>query len=694
MLSRLLQAACCLLIASTSYAQNHTCGSAIVNNIAVANDPQKAEIQRQLHEDAIAFTENYAHNRGGIKVIPVVVHVMHDGGDENISREQVLNAMEIINEDFRLLNTDNDQIIPPFAAIKADAQIEFRLARIDPDGNCTQGITWTQTELTFDAGENVKDLVNWNTSMYLNIWVVDQISIGAGGYSFNPGNAPSQSHEGIVVLNRQFGSIGQSNSSNFARRTLTHEIGHYLNLNHTWGSTNENAVEQNCFFGDGVNDTPNTIGSNQNCNLDQETCGSLDNVQNYMDYSTCGKMFTMGQAARMNSALNSDNQGSLGYYRKNLWQESNLIATGTNDGFDNVCEPIADFAADRHQICTTTDVQFTDLSYNADVDSTWTWEWMFEGGIPETSNEQNPIVNYPEAGVFAVSLEVSNSAGTNIVTRSSHISVSESQSNIAAPFSEGIENSEWPTNNSDPGLNWTIENETGTTWERNTNVAYTGNACASINLRLVDTDAINSIISPAFDISDTTMDYSINFRYAHSARNTEQSHERLRVYMSGNCGETWSLRFSRSGDLLQTTDDYHSNFTPELNEWDQIQTNVVGFDGSSNLLVKFETLSDRESKLYLDDINLTAVPTGISEGNIAPMVNIFPNPSAGTVNLSTRLPATQVEVFDLSGKQVYYAIINPTNNKLVDLSDQAEGVYTVRFQHETGISVKKLVLTK
>ncbi|MFT4526857.1 MAG: PKD repeat protein [Bacteroidia bacterium] len=682
-------------LSSTTLGQNHTCGSAQVNNEAIANDSSKSELQRKMHLEALEFTETYANNRGGIKIIPVVIHVMHNGGDENITKDQVDNAIEIINEDFRLMNDDSDQIIPEFFNIQADTQVEFRLAQKDPNGNCTDGVTRTKTELTFDAGENVKNLISWNTSKYLNIWVVDNISIGAGGYAYYPGSAPGQDNEGIVIRNAQFGGIGESNGGNFSRRSLTHEIGHYLNLAHTWGSTNENAVEENCFSDDGVSDTPNTIGSDQNCVLDQASCGSLDNVQNYMDYATCGRMFTMNQGARMNSALNSTDGGSLGYYRRTLWQQSNLIATGTNAGFVNICAPIADFTSDKDQVCPGSEIQFTDQSYNAEVDGSWTWSWSFEGGNPATSDEQNPLVIFNTPGDHSISLTVTNSTGTDSQTYSELISVSGTSSNTIAPFMEGMEYADWPDHPTDPDLDWSVENETSSTWFRTTNAAHSGAASTRINLRNITDGAINSLISQPFNLSTVASgDAKLSFWYAHSARNGDDSSERMRVYVSKNCGENWNIRFSRQGNSLHTTEVTHSNFVPDADEWEFVEFNMTTYEGEPHVLVKFEAMSDRESYLYVDDINIGTGSTGIFDGDITSTIEMFPNPSNGFVNLITRLDHTGISVSDITGKLIISETGTAAGKTTLELSDLPNGIYTVKFQNEEGISIKKLVLNK
>jgi hypothetical protein len=157
-----------------------------------------------------------------VKVIPIVFHIIHEYGSENISKEHVLEGLNIINEDFRKLNADTSSIDSAFKGIAADSEIEFRLAQKDPDGNCTNGITRTVSSLTHIADNDVKDLVRWPNDRYLNVWLVNSIASGAGGYAYYPGASPDI--DGIVLRSGQFG-IGY--------RSPTHEIGHYLNLPHT-----------------------------------------------------------------------------------------------------------------------------------------------------------------------------------------------------------------------------------------------------------------------------------------------------------------------------------------------------------------------------------------------------------------------------------------------------------------------------
>lgn len=192
-------------------------------------------------------------------IIPVVFHVIHTNGPENISDLQIKDQINILNRDFRKLNADTSKIIKntPFDTLAADINVEFRLAQIDPKGNCTNGIERIVSPLTNNASDLSK-LNPWPREKYLNVWVVKSIgtSGNVAGYAYYPGLAPSPSVDGVIILSTYIGSIGTSNPTQ--SRALTHEVGHYLNLLHVWG--NNNSPEVDCSGSDLVDDTPPTRG--------------------------------------------------------------------------------------------------------------------------------------------------------------------------------------------------------------------------------------------------------------------------------------------------------------------------------------------------------------------------------------------------------------------------------------------------
>src|SRR5690606_17618503 len=91
-------------------------------------------------DDALEqFTQAWGEFRGGGPyIIPVVFHIIHQNGAENISDEQVEDAIRVANLDFNKQNADWSTVRPEFLDILADVGLEFRLARKDPQGNCTK----------------------------------------------------------------------------------------------------------------------------------------------------------------------------------------------------------------------------------------------------------------------------------------------------------------------------------------------------------------------------------------------------------------------------------------------------------------------------------------------------------------------------------------------------------------------------
>jgi hypothetical protein len=244
--------------------------------------------------------ENVSRNTSVIR-IPVVVHVVYRTTTENISVSQIQSQIDVLNADFRRTNSDASQTLSQFQGVAADSEIEFCLASVDPSGNPTSGITRTATTKTsFGTNNSVKFNAQggkdaWPRDSYLNMWVCN---IGGSilGYAQFPGG--SASTDGVVMDYRYFGTNGTATAPFNLGRTATHEVGHWLNLRHIWG-------DGGCSVDDFVSDTPGSDSPNYGCSLNTVKCGSLDMVQNYMDYTDdgCMNIFTAGQKTRMRAVL-------------------------------------------------------------------------------------------------------------------------------------------------------------------------------------------------------------------------------------------------------------------------------------------------------------------------------------------------------------------------------------------------------
>ncbi len=241
------------------------------------------------------------------RVIPVVFHIVHLCGPENIDLSQIQNVMSRLNDDYNKLNDYQSHIPPndPHYNNIANIGLTFKLAEIDPYGNATTGVTRTESYTTFQGTSHevkIKSLINWDRSRYLNVWIVN--STGGSGYAQFPAtvDAPEWAfYDGIVMSHNYFGTIGEA-QGNIRPNVFPHEVGHWLNLQHTWGSNYYNGDPNACGDDDAVSDTPNTVGTNYIvCPYDIiDTCpdAGVDNHHNFMDYG-CEVMFTEGQKTRM-----------------------------------------------------------------------------------------------------------------------------------------------------------------------------------------------------------------------------------------------------------------------------------------------------------------------------------------------------------------------------------------------------------
>ena len=238
--------------------------------------------------------------------IPVVVHVVHHTDEQNVSDAQIKGQIKVLNSDFRAKNTDRRNVPAPWKGLVIDANIAFVLAKEDPKGQPTTGITRTATKVEeFGADNGVKSTktggVNpWPRDRYLNMWVC-KLTGGLLGYAQFPGGPAAT--DGVVILYSAFGTGGVTQAPFDKGRTATHEIGHFLGLRHIWGDRND------CSGDDFVPDTPACQGANMGKpTFPHITCKNGPNgdmFMNYMDYvdDDTMYMFTMGQVARMNATL-------------------------------------------------------------------------------------------------------------------------------------------------------------------------------------------------------------------------------------------------------------------------------------------------------------------------------------------------------------------------------------------------------
>lgn len=222
--------------------------------------------------------------------IPVVIHNLYHTPAEKITDIEVAQQLQTLNDCFRKRNNDTANTPVYFKGIAADVEIEFVLATSDPRRRYTTGIVKKYTPVkAWEYSDNMKSALfmgadAWDGSKYLNIWVCNLSDYA--GYSSLPGEDISK--DGIVLSHSVFGAN---------QKTLVHEAGHWLNLQHLWGDD---------YCGDdGVSDTPKQADYTMGCPTGVRiTCTNGptgDMYMNYMDFTSdaCTNMFTKGQKNRM-----------------------------------------------------------------------------------------------------------------------------------------------------------------------------------------------------------------------------------------------------------------------------------------------------------------------------------------------------------------------------------------------------------
>ncbi|MBL31807.1 MAG: hypothetical protein CMP62_03680 [Flavobacteriales bacterium] len=664
--------------------------------------PDKQIILDQLELFTEDFIDNMYHGRlmDTTYVIPVVVHVIHNYGQERINMDQIESAIQSMCDDFSMSNDDfvhengsfvhsisnnNDTVnmtIPTnfensmtlnwlvpngssvkkndticsligvdnefflvaddpgntrfcggvidyniasgasvaggniiakittteargFEDIASDIGIEFRLATKDPDGNCTIGVTYNQSTLTYNGGENVKDDTYWDNSKYLNIWTVANVASGAAAYAYYPGSAPTN-HEGILCQHDYFGTSGTSSNGNWRRHTIGHEVGHYFNLAHPWGSTNDSALEDNCNSDDSVDDTPNTIGASGCLTYESQiSCNSLDNVANIMDYTNCAYMFTEGQKARVIAALNSTSG-----FRNNLWSQENLEATGTDDDHYFAdphanCTPIPDFrvvgdAIGALGLSGGFDVSFEDMSYNVPEEDI-VYEWFFPGAIPETSTLKNPTVTYNMSGQHDVTLIVSNGSGSSELKKEKCVVVLDQTS---APFIEDFESAEFPINSSVNEPSWYIldNHPTELNWAISQEASYDGEQSIRIRSKNFNSGSISvkqEIYSPEINCSDIISEnndpFGLYFNVAYAKRlpyrdeNGNSVIPDKLIISRKHANQEFMVRATFDvEDLISTENTYFNEYVPQDNHWIEKFVNLGSSAGQESLIIRFE----------------------------------------------------------------------------------------------------------
>ena len=301
----------CFFYASPAFAQVRNCSTMEVHKLLYGSNPKYREAYDRNHQKL--YFPTYVSRisaADSVITIPVIVHVLWNATEENITDEQVKSQLDVLNEDFGAFNSNIADVPGVWQPLVKDSKIRFVLARKDPSGNPSSGIIRVNTPvsafgindpLIFSSADGGSDA--WPRASYLNFWVCNLADNVLGFASFP---SSSNSEDGVVINYRAFGRIGPETKKPYnLGRTTTHEVGHWLGLVHIWGDD-----AGACSNDDNIQDTPLQANSNTRCPSFPKTdnCSPVSPgimFMNYMDYTDdkCMSFFTPGQSSVMYTTL-------------------------------------------------------------------------------------------------------------------------------------------------------------------------------------------------------------------------------------------------------------------------------------------------------------------------------------------------------------------------------------------------------
>ena len=367
------------------------------------------------------------------------------------------------------------------------------------------------------------------------------------------------------------------------------------------------------------------------------------------------------------------------YYGRGVWE------LPINTSF----APAPDFAANTNTICVNQSVAFTDLS----IGNPTTWNWTFAGGSPSTSTLPNPTISYSTTGIYNVTLTISNSNGSNSITKTSFINVTTPQ---AIPFSEGFTASATPSNweNYDQGND-------GVIWEHSLLAGGFGTSSQSVYFDNFNNDVNrkrDELRTPKFDFSFSSHPLLL-FDRAY-ARYDNTYTDTLAVLVSNDCGYSYTQVYIKGNTNLATSPDKSSSiFTPTATQWKRDTIDLSAYAGEPNVMVSFQNRGFYGQAIYLDNINIsnsaiTSVNNLINDAKIT----VYPNPSSGnvTLNLFSAIKENyHLEIFNAIGKKIYSEQLIDFNGNLkkeINLSAFGSGLYILNFTNNRKTNSIKVII--
>ena len=678
----------------------------------ISRDPQWDNKRNHYEQEVqkIISSGKIQPNTQQVMTIPVVIHIVWNSNPSNISNAQAISQITVLNQDFGRTNPDAVNTPAPFALVAANTGIQFCLAQRDPQGGPTTGIERRQTTVgSFNANDAVKFFAQggldiWDPTQYLNIWVCDFGNSGLLGYGEFPTGSPTNTY-GVVIQYDAFGNTGTVTPPFDLGRTCTHEFSHCFNLYHIWGDDG-NA----CSGSDLCADTPNQAGNTWGCYTfpHVDACTPSGNgimFENYMDYSddNCLNLFTQNQSTRMNAVLTTTPYNAL--------QTSNgctpVVLVNDDAGIQSITTPngnscnttftpvvvLKNWGSNSLTSCT--------INYQVDANPVSTFNWTGNlASLGTTSVTLSSVTTTGGAHTFTAYTSLPNGVTDNQASNdqtTSNFFIYTGGSTL--PLVEGFESTTFVP------ANWTLVNpDGGTTWARTTQAAKSGVASAYVDnfnysSGVGQTDDMITMPIDLSSVSNPVMTYE--WAYTYYTDNTGDYTDTFAIYISTNCGTSWTQLYRKGGVQLATATpipNTNNEFIPTASQWGFNLISLSAYQTATSAMFLFRNASQYGDQMYLDNINILNANAIVDPIDFS-SVQVFPNPSSGQIFVNVVYPAknnVEIRIHDVLGQVIAVEKMENvfSNTYTFDMRKQTNGVYFVEVMTGGSTVTKKIVLNR
>jgi len=648
-----------LIFVSIQASTQHNCGTGFSNE---ALHPRE-------NPDRGSRTDPY--------IIPVLFHVYWNESLVPIAPTYIVDVLEQTNARLGAENPDIEMVPDVFQAIIGDAEIELQLAKKLPGNVCTSGIiyhnyNWNQG-VVVDFGNSIE------TSHYLNIHVFpSNIS-----YALLPNTNQ--------LINEPIDCIVFSTYDILNRiEILTHEVGHWFGLYHTFGMTNSTGGD----CGDDlVDDTPPTRGS-LDCNLELIDCTPevVENVNNFMDYTNCGSMFTFGQVQRMHNILEDP-----ALNRIQIHQPGNLLYAGVGD--TDQCARTSQTWYFPVMDCGSTTVRYSYL-VNGQIPDSVLWEFYTIGPVPEYSSASMPWFSYSQSGLAVVYLWLYFGSEAEFTIINHQVVVNDLPTILP-------EIAEFPFE-LDPDDGLVLPNEhmnllgapLDEGWQICDFAGYQGNQCIYVPARIVDGEEVADLEIGMFNMSGLTQP-TISFHVA-AALVPLGAYHTLEVLFHDECstifiGDVWVSR-----PLIEIfNNNTSSGFIPNSDsQWVEVSATFPEWVNSTHgfITIRLRTIMQTGfsgEPFYLDNFrigNLELTTSVQTIENPESSLLLYPNPAKNQMNWSSgNETGLNIRIFDALGRLVADKPLSSSAGS-ININSWAPGIYNFILETQSGFKVEKFVV--